>query len=281
MPKRSKLENHINTLRNMRSIITAMKNLALIEVGKINRCLNGQKQILTNIKQIASDFFNFYPKFLPKIDRGPTTVIILLGSERGFCGDVNDLILNQWRTNLSKQNHTEAKIIAIGSKLIAKAEDENDFFKQFSGPSTTEEMSGIILTLMRELQNTDPSSWVIICNELVENVAKTNLYNPLSQLKMTNEPLYRSPPILNLSPEKFFTDLVDEYLFISLYQVFYNSFLFENLRRAQQMEGALHWIDKSEKNLANSLNLIRQADITESIEEIMLSVEMTLSQEEF
>ncbi len=81
------------------------------------------------------------------------------------------------------------------------------------------------------------------------------------------------PPLLNLDPLVFATDLIDQHLFSLLHEVFYSSLMAENLRRFQHMDQAIQRLEKDMAELVLKRNSLRQEEITEEIEVIMLSAE--------
>ncbi len=80
-------------------------------------------------------------------------------------------------------------------------------------------------------------------------------------------------PLLNLSPPSFLTELVDHYLFAALHELFYSSLMAENTLRLQHMDNAIHRIEKDSMELSSKKSRLRQEEITEEIEVIMLSAE--------
>ncbi len=273
MRKRSKLKSHINTLRNIKSIITAMKNLSLIEIGKVGKFSLAQKKVVQSIENTAADFFHFHPQLANKLQQTYPVTYIVIGSERGFCGDFNKLLFECLMGYLNKQQPVAATIITIGRKLAAKLEDNLPIAKRLDGPNTAEEIHAVILSLVRSLATTYPNSWIIIYNEESENGIQAKTFRLFERIEAEKELYFSSPPLLNLNPENFLTELLDQYLFAILYQIFYKSFMAENHARLQHMEGALQWLDKMDNQLKLQINMLRQEAITESIEEIMLSVE--------
>lgn len=81
------------------------------------------------------------------------------------------------------------------------------------------------------------------------------------------------PPLLNLDPLVFATDLIDQHLFSLLHEVFYSSLMAENLRRFRHMDQAVQRLEKDMVELVLKRNSLRQEEITEEIEVIMLSAE--------
>ncbi|MCR2831172.1 F0F1 ATP synthase subunit gamma [Acidithiobacillus ferrooxidans] len=78
------------------------------------------------------------------------------------------------------------------------------------------------------------------------------------------------PPLLNLSPEAFFSGLVEQYLFATLHEIAYVSLMAENQRRLRHLDGAVRHLDEQSAVLARRGNSLRQEEIIEEIEVILL-----------
>ncbi|MEI7995884.1 MAG: hypothetical protein WCH01_13380, partial [Methylococcaceae bacterium] len=87
-------------------------------------------------------------------------------------------------------------------------------------------------------------------------------------------PHYGNPPVLNLEPGEFFSDLTEHYLFAVLHEIFYISLMTENQRRLQHLEGAVKHLDDETVNLRRKSQIYRQEEITEEIEVILLNSEI-------
>ncbi|HEY0720331.1 MAG TPA: F0F1 ATP synthase subunit gamma, partial [Gammaproteobacteria bacterium] len=86
------LENHLKQLRELQSIIASMKTLAQLELHKLGAFTPTQHAMADGLQQMADDFLHFYPQ--GSAHAAGTTVWLLLGSERGFCGDFNGGLLH-------------------------------------------------------------------------------------------------------------------------------------------------------------------------------------------
>jgi F-type H+-transporting ATPase subunit gamma len=80
-------------------------------------------------------------------------------------------------------------------------------------------------------------------------------------------------PLVYLQPQTFFAGLADQYLFAVLHELLYSSLMAENQRRMQHMDAAVQRLERRSTELLQKRNLLRQEEITEEIEVIMLSVE--------
>jgi len=80
------------------------------------------------------------------------------------------------------------------------------------------------------------------------------------------------PPLLYLEPRHFLARIVEHYLFAALHEIFYGSLMAENRQRLQHMDYAVRRIEEMFHLLTLKRNSLRQEEITEEIEVIMLSV---------
>ncbi len=92
MSQSRELQLHITQMEEIRTILNSMKNLAFMEIHKLMRFQTMQGQAVANIENAAMDFLDFYP--LPVADDNATHICILVGAERGFCGDFNESLIN-------------------------------------------------------------------------------------------------------------------------------------------------------------------------------------------
>jgi F-type H+-transporting ATPase subunit gamma len=118
-----------------------------------------------------------------------------------------------------------------------------------------------------------PGHWLIIFNEENENHIEATTVQPFLEFSIEKKPVYSSPPILNVSSNELFSAFSEHYLFSLLYSIFYNSYYAESNQRLHHLDNALDRLDKQKLSLTHNINIIRQEEITEEIEVIMLSIE--------
>ncbi|MFI3158184.1 MAG: F0F1 ATP synthase subunit gamma [Methylococcaceae bacterium] len=269
------LQLHITQLKEIRSILNAMKNLAFMEIHKLQRFKAMQGQAVANIERAAFDFLNFYPD-LAEADEDAAHICILLGTERGFCGDFNESLVNA----IASQTYTG--IIAIGSRLCNRLEGVTPaVMAMLEGANVAEEVSEIINRLIDTISSNSeamnevasPFQLTVVYRDDTSNrISRRQVLPPFLQPpKQTFH--YGNPPVLNLQPGEFFADLVDHYLFAVLHEIFYISLMAENNSRLQHLEGAVNHLDDETVKLQRKSQIYRQEEITEEIEVILLNAE--------
>ncbi|MCX7098424.1 MAG: F0F1 ATP synthase subunit gamma [Methylococcales bacterium] len=269
------LHLHITQMQEIRSILNAMKNLALIEVHKLTRLQAMQGQAVANIEHAALDFLDFYP--IATVT-AVTPINILVGAERGFCGDFNDQLIH---TALSDNS---PHIITIGDRLGNRAADSPlDVIASIDGANVSEEVPTIINklidtlgsdTLKTKLLATHPFQVTVVYHDATPGqITRRQILPPFPRQTSKRQP-YRIPPLLNLMPTAFYASLLEQYLLAVFYDIFYRSFMAESQQRLQHLEGAIKHLDDETSNLHRKAQIYRQEEITEEIEVILLNSEI-------
>jgi F-type H+-transporting ATPase subunit gamma len=271
MSKRLEVRQHIALLDDIGGIMRAMKNMALIETRKLSRFMAHQQQTVASIEAVIVDFLHFYPQ--PHIPPAET-LLVMIGSERGFCGDFNEQLI----TALMALPHTaDLRLVTVGRRLATKLDTDGRVAARLDGPNVTEEVPRVLSALMETLnslyaETTARLTLLALCHG--EEATGVGAY-PL--LPLAAPPLdgrrFASPPVLHLAPAVFFVELVDHYLLALLHTLLYRSLMVENRRRLEHMETAIRRLEHQAAALRLRWNALRQEEIIEEIEVIMLNTD--------
>ena len=107
-------------LQEISGIMSAMKALSLVETNKLARFLGHQQRMRANIENAAADFIAFHPEVGAQVASGSTTVVLLIGSERGFCGNFNDRIVQTLATPAPE--FAKASFVVVGQRLSGRCQ---------------------------------------------------------------------------------------------------------------------------------------------------------------
>jgi F-type H+-transporting ATPase subunit gamma len=273
MSSLSELTQHFARLKEISGIMTAMKSLSLVETRKLARFIEHQRRMLGNIEAAAADFLSFHP--IEQTSAPSPTILLLIGSERGFCGNFNDRIVAALAT--LPHEAPEPLLVVLGHRLQAKLEDHPKVIARIDGPTVTEDVPTVLNRLMDALHTTtaqlasDGATLACLAHDAEgEPVLKHVLpMAPPAALPYTH------PPRLQLAPPAFFAGLLDQYLLAALYGQLYASLAAENHQRLAHMEHALDRLDEILAHLMTKRNALRQEKIVEEIE-VILSSELAL-----
>jgi F-type H+-transporting ATPase subunit gamma len=264
MSQSRELQLHISQLEEIRSILNAMKNLAFMAVYKLGRLQRLQSQVVAHIEDNAADFLATYPE-LVHTKRKSQPVYIVVGSERGFCGDFNERLLDSLAAQPCQG------VIAIGNRLIGHLESYSyKVMATLNGANVEEDVPLLLENLFTRFDVlTHDQTLIAVYHDHASNQIKHRQILPLSVLPVVN----KNTVHLNLPPELFFSELIEQYILALLHEIIYLSLLAENRLRLQHLEGAVNHLDEQTQKFHRKSQIYRQEEITEEIEVILLNIE--------
>lgn len=273
MSKRRELEGQIHSLGEIKEIMNAMKNLALMETHRLSRFLDTQRRVVSSLESAAADFLSFHPHLIPR-ETESRHVYVLVGSERGFCGDFNESLVR----SVDRQIPATEKgcLVVVGNKLSTKLAGDARVATFVDGPSVAEEVETVLTKLMEALsglnaERADPLRITVFHHRAEKDDVSISVLRPFREGAGGKNFAY--PPLLNVAPQALLAGLIEEYLSAMLYELLYSSLMAENQRRIEHMDSAVRRLDKAVTDLLLRRNSMRQEEITEEIEIILLSIE--------
>ncbi|MDX1301256.1 FoF1 ATP synthase subunit gamma [Photobacterium sp.] len=273
MTRRQDLQHHRHSLHEIRNILNAMKTLAYMESRKLSTFLDSQHKVVEGLTEVAADFISFHPEALPETMEA-TPVYLLIGTERGFCGDFNQAVIRHTEQSLKAHPSMQPTLIVVGRKLYNLMQDDMHVFARIDGPSVVEEVPAILDRAVEALADLQAQHTVIslysVYHSGEEGIVTKKLLPPFEHNRQQS-PRFPYPPILNLPPKRFLFDLTEQYLFAALHELLYTSLIEENHRRMIHLEGAVKHLDNLSDELTQQFNVLRREEIIEEIEVILLN----------
>jgi F-type H+-transporting ATPase subunit gamma len=265
--------HHLDTLGEIREIMNAMKNLAIIESRKLDKVLESQRVIVNDIDTMAADFTDYYPFDLTF--NTEQHLYILIGAERGFSGSFNHQLQQHYRALLQQSPETKAVTVAIGRKFATTFTSASPTPVLLDGASAQEEISHVLNQLVSQIETIQHQYGAIRCtvlrhDQLNRDILAQPLLPPFQQTP-TDHIVAPFPPQLYLSPPQFLSDLIQQYLYAHLYSALSASLLVENEFRVAHLEGAIRHLDERSVELGRLRRSLRQEEIIEEIEVILLN----------
>jgi len=264
----------LHTLAEISSIMRSMKGLAFMETRKLSRFLLNQQRVVACIEAAAADYAMFYPLGAAEVD-GMACVYLVIGSERGFCGDYNEALLRALEGHPRCATGKATLIIAVGRKLCLKLEEDPRAAALLDGPMAAEEVDNVLdrvvdtLSLLHSKHG--PLALTVVHHDVEHGPVRfKDVLPPFQKLAREGAP-FAHAPLLYLAPAQFVSQLIDHYLFALLHEVFFTALMAENSRRGQHLQGALDRLERKTAALVTQRNTLRQEEITEEIEVILLN----------
>jgi F-type H+-transporting ATPase subunit gamma len=278
--ERRKIERRLATLGDVAEIMGALKNAAMVEAIRLRRYVPAQQRVVRTVEAATQDFLTHYPQPLHAGAAGGE-IFLVVGSERGFCGSYNQELAAALDRERASRRTADAAVVVVGRRLASRLCQRMKLAAVVEAPSVADEVQPAITRLIASLQSLSaarakllPLAMTVLYHEIAGHASEVQVKQPLRAFTGDGYE-FGDPPRLYLDPLAFFRELTDHYLFAVLHELFYSALLAENERRLQHLEGALRRVDRTREELALRGNALRQEEITEEIEIILLSIGMS------
>lgn len=269
MGRYRKLEEQLRQLGELQGIISSMKTLSQLELHKLRVLAEPQHGMVQQLRRVAADFLAFNP--VPA-DNKAEELWLVIGAERGFCGDFNARLSRLLLQECPECIGLPQRVLAVGRKLWLRFEEDIPGFVPLSGASVSEELPKVLTQVVsatrRQLDDQKLISLRLFYHSDEHGAVRSQRLLPLV---LTDVEISSAiPPVLHVSPQQFFAEFMQQYLHLALMELFTVSLLAENQQRAQHLEGAVQRLDERLMLLGSRARRLRQEEITEEIETILL-----------
>ncbi|EMP57445.1 ATP synthase subunit gamma C-terminus [Marinobacter santoriniensis NKSG1] len=272
MTNRHDLERHRESLSDIRNIMNSMKTLAYMENRKLARFLTSQHAVTRSIEAVAADLLAHFPGILPQ-EHSEQDVLLVVGTERGFCGSFNHKLAARVQ-DMDKEDNYRPFLVTIGHKLLTPLADHPRLEATLTGAAVSEEIPSLLTGLVDRLMELQKTHGVMTLSCLFhtdpDTIALRKLIPPFRDIP-PREPDKLGPPLIHESPEALLTRLSEQYLLAELQEIFSTSLNAENLNRVTHLDMAVKKLDEKAEDMVRRLNALRQEEIIEEIEVILLN----------
>ncbi|MGL4768624.1 MAG: ATP synthase F1 subunit gamma [Mycoplasmoidaceae bacterium] len=276
MPSLDNLKKRISSIETTGKITTAMKLVATANLKK-------QKELYKNT---SSYYKNFHAIFLDLVRNNPEnnlttnlsekTVWIVITSSLGLCGSFNTQIIKKLDEEFNREKD---EIILIGRKgrLLLKSRDLLNKTKIFININPKDITYNVTELLIREFQKNYKIGSYKKINLIYMKFINSLSFEPcIIQLlpiekKLLNQKgnkQYQNFMTYEPDASKIIDKLLVQFLSVTFHGAILESNVSENSSRRNSMENASKNADELSNDLYNKLNTLRQAKITQEINEI-------------
>lgn len=274
----SELSQRHGHLLEIRGVMTAMRSLSLVETHKLARSIAHLAAVRGHVEQVLAGFHAHHPDFLPAHGTPSRTLIVLVGTERGFCGNFNERLLDTLRKD-RPPNGPASRLVVVGQRLARRIPDEvGEIYARLEGATVSEDLPRIMDRLVSTLDtavsaDTNAHTQIDCLAHDAHGVAQRVTLLPPPRHHARD--MHGHAPRLTLAPAQFYRQVLDHYLFNTLEGLLLDSLAAESRQRLAHMENAINRLDENLERLKLRRNALRQEHIVEEIEVILAAEQAT------
>lgn len=272
------LDKRITTTGKLQGIVKSMKTLSAVNIRQYERALSS----LDRFVEVIELGLQTVLKELPHSRKVATGMhspqgIIVFGSDQGLCGRFNERLADFVKEQLSGMGVTalsSVRLLTIGARIGARLETGGlRIDKHFWVPGSVSGINANIYKVLLEVEN-----WISAYGttrvELFFNKydkASAALPNHRILLPVNNDDLQvlrkqrwpgRSLPQYRVPPDRLFSSLIRQYLFVMLFRSQAESLAAEQASRLRSLQNAEKNIEEHIEELISAYRVKRQATIT-------------------
>jgi F-type H+-transporting ATPase subunit gamma len=272
------INRQINSAEKLQSIVSTMKAYAS---ANINQFQNAADASMTYRKVLDMGLYVIFTGDDEKARIQPqkkgSTIHIVFGSDYGLAGRFNERI-----AEFALKKITQGKediILAIGQQILPRLTDKLMVSKTLPVPLTEEGITSMVQKLLFEIDGIrdkkDIDKIMLYYNKPVQKTLFEEDFEclfPIDFEKLGENKIEwksNSLPTYLIARETLFSDLIQQYFFITLYRGFCYSLASENASRLASMEAAGKNIDERLEMLNANYRRQRQDQITEEISDVI------------
>ena len=272
------IKKNINSTVNLKAIVNTMKAHASSNINQFQNAAKASMEYRNVLDMslfvVLSEEEELQP--LEEVGKG-TRLHIVFGSDHGLAGRFNERITAFALDNISKSE--DDKVIIIGQQVFQRLEYDLNIYKTFMQPQSTDNISSMVNELLLEidkLRDETPIEKIdLYYNKPYENATfaeETELLFPIDLFELAKKKVQwdsKSIPTYFADRQIIISDLIKQYLFITLYRAFCFSLASENASRLASMQSAEKNIDTRLDELNFLFRRERQNSITEELNDIV------------
>jgi len=267
MSQRAENNYRLELYDDLDEIISAMRNLAQVELVRLDKARQRQQALFGTCQQAMANLQHHFPEQPPSPSSSSKAMLLVLGSERGFCGGFNEQVAQHFATLDPDQF---GPVLVVGSRLANKLADHHSLSALPAAVSIDE-----ALPVMQSItDNLIAQGLPRQLHVLYHDRSASQLIQLLPAVPLATAPAPQpatiSPSLqINLKLEQLQQELQWQYLQQGLMLYLVTSLQTENRWRLQQMEGARDHLENLSLELRKRINSQRQQEIVEEIEVIL------------
>ena len=283
------LKKDLETTKSLQGIVSTMKSIAAVNIKKYEKVALNLVKYRSNIDLSMQAILGQNPEIIDYINYIENTtendinnrrdLVIIIGSNQGLCGRFNDRVVSFYMDN--HENDLNGYIITIGDRINMMLNGQHiKINKHFSVPNSMDNVVNLVydlFTIAEDFLKKNILRKILVYytsygSSVSGNMVKSRIA-PLERkyfekLKKTNWPT-NNIPFWRIDTKTIISDLVQQYIFASLYHTIVNSMTAEQKNRLITLQG-------TEENIKNHIvennlkyNQLRQNIITSELIDVV------------
>lgn len=284
------LRRQLETATDLAAIVSTMKTLAAVSIHQYERAVEALQDYNRTIELGFQIILRRDTREISESPQSDDAIVLVFGSSQGMCGQFNEQIANLLDETFHQQSpHARWHLLAVGTKLLAELNERRwEPEHAYETPSSVADITELVQTLLPRIEALRTSRNVRRLLLFYNQRATASSYEstrlqllPISAEKRKAWHHAKWPsnslPCFFANRESLLSELIQQYLFVSLFTASAESLASENASRIAAMQAAEKNIEERLDTLRTRFNQQRQTAITEELLDVVSGFEALTS----
>ncbi len=288
------LKRKIGSAEDLQTVVRTMKTLAAVSIRQYETAAESLAEYAATVDLgIAMLRWNASGEWRDTGKRlDGATGAIVFGSDQGLCGPFNDHLVQymdeQWEEDRQAAHRSANRwpCLAIGTRIAARLEDGGYVVDEWlSNASSSTGIAPLVHELLERIdrwQRERRLGRILLFHNRRVSAASYPPHGrsllPIDRSVIESHAVRRWPsrslPLVTLDAARFFSRLVQQYLFVTLFRACAESLAGENASRIASMQSAERSIEERLAELRGEYHQLRQTSITEELLDVVTGFEV-------
>ena len=259
----------IKTFHTVDDVVSAMKAYAGVTVRKTEEIVPRIREYERNMLSAIADVTAHYGTGPPEGQKKGRRILVAFGSSVGLCGPYNEKMADA----VSGSYAAEDALFVVGKRLKSSLDLRNIPYRDYgdavisvNGIQTA--LKDTLAKIMNIYRRKEYYDLTFVFTYILEKKAEISVERILPPSIDGISPV-KNPPLTYMEPSAIFDNILEEFIYVSLYRCYVESLRSENWYRLRSMEGASESLKKHLSELGSLQRYIGQEEITEEMIEIL------------
>jgi len=285
MTTQEHIKRRIESTEDLQSVVKTMKALAAVNIRRYEKAAESLQHYDRTVEMALRAILRRRSGvwITARRTQGRRISAAVFGSDQGMCGQINDQAVAHALDRLAALGIEPQRctFLAVGGRVVSRLEEAGiRVARQFAVPRSLDGVTFLVQDLLPAIEGRSPQPVHLFYNRHRSGASYAPVdlrLLPLDRqwLERVREKSWpsRALPLHRMRWNRLFSDLVRQYLFVSLFRAVVESLASENASRLASMQGAERNISDRLDELRKDYHRRRQMAITEELLDIVSGFE--------
>lgn len=266
MKRKLQYQHRLQTLSALRDAVSAMRSLSAHHFRRVRAALDAARQYRDEMNEVIAEIGIHQPQ------RGSAPVgLLAVTSDLGLCGDYNSRVSQLAASEASAHQATTIYLVGRRGRTALKRQSL-PVSRSYESPASHEGLIRLLSKLADDIMSDYQERRIGRLRVVTARFEGVGHFDPISASVLPIDPVTAQRPLRRspyVAPERLTHAAIQEFLYITLYELLLDAQAAEHGMRLMAAESALDWLEKTAAATSRKLSAARSEASTQELLDIV------------